>query len=50
MMVSARVVNTHSLPSPIGPVVGDVVLKAKRTPVLLPIQLACISLTRSGQP
>ena len=30
--------------------IGESWRRQKRTPVLLPIQLACISLTRSGQP
>jgi hypothetical protein len=54
MTVSARVVKTCRRPSPIGPPppAGSVMLcgNAKRTPWLLPIQFACIVLTRSGQP
>jgi hypothetical protein len=46
MIVSARVVNTHSCRSCRSSSYG----KAKRTPTLLPIQLACMVLTRSGQP
>jgi len=46
MIVSARVVNTHSRPPPPSMLCG----KAKRTPWLLPIQFSCISRTRSGQP
>ena len=46
MMVSARVVNTHSLSALPSSSYG----KAKRTPVLLPIQFFCISRTCSGQP
>ena len=52
MMVSARVVNTYILPSPIGLPSAPAMAcgNAKRTPWLLPIQLACIVRTRSGQP
>ena len=52
MIVSARVVNTYIRPSPISlpspPRMSCV--NAKRTPSLLPIQFACITRTRSGQP
>ncbi len=52
MMVSARVVNTYSLPSWIR---SPAALRmscgnAKRTPADLPIQFSCISRTLSGQP
>ena len=52
MMVSARVVNTYILPSPIKVPRASWMswVKAKRTPVDLPIQFSCISRTRSGQP
>ena len=52
MIVSARVVNTYIRPSPIGAPSASRMScgKAKRTPSLLPIQLACIVFTRSGQP
>ena len=52
MIVSARVVNTYIRPSPIGAPSPSRMScgKAKRTPWLLPIQLACIVFTRSGQP
>ena len=52
MIVSARVVNTYILPSPISapPSSRMSCRNAKRTPTLLPIQLACIVFTRSGQP
>ena len=46
MMVSARVVKTCSTPLRAADVVG----KPERTPSLLPIQLACMVRTRSGQP
>jgi hypothetical protein len=52
MMVSARVVNTYILPSPISAPSAPLMLcgKAKRTPSLLPIQFSCIRRTLSGQP
>ena len=51
MIVSARVVNTHSLPSPTGPFSSWMSCgNAKRTPIERPIQFACIAFTRSGQP
>ena len=52
MMVSARVVNTYMRPSPISSPSPSRMScgNAKRTPTLLPIQLACIVFTRSGQP
>ena len=52
MMVSARVVNTHSRPSWISSPSASRMScgKAKRTPSLLPIQFSCIRRTRSGQP
>ena len=52
MMVSARVVNTYMRPSPTRPPASSLMScgNAKRTPMLLPIQLACIVFTRSGQP
>ncbi len=52
MMVSARVVNTYMRPPPIGSPSSSWIAcgNAKRTPMLLPIQLACIVFTRSGQP
>jgi len=46
MMVSARVVNTQSFAALPSSTYG----KASRTPKLLPIQLACMVFTRSGQP
>ena len=50
MIVSARVVNTHSLPSPIGLPSHRAMScgNAKRTPSLLPIQFACIDLHALG--
>ena len=52
MIVSARVVNTQSLPSPMGAPDASRTScgNAKRTPSLRPIQFACITFTRSGQP
>ncbi|MNV98168.1 hypothetical protein D3C71_1933960 [compost metagenome] len=52
MIVSARVVNTYSLPSLTSMPSAPAILcgNAKRTPVLLPIQFCCMTLTRSGQP
>ena len=52
MMVSARVVKTYMRPPPIGVPASSAIAcgNAKRTPTLLPIQLACIVFTRSGQP
>jgi len=52
MMVSARVVKTYSLPSLMSSPDSSLIWcgKAKRTPVDLPIQLACMMRTRSGQP
>jgi hypothetical protein len=52
MIVSARVVNTNSLPSPTRwPRSSRISCgNAKRTPWLFPIQFVCIVRTRSGQP
>ncbi len=52
MTVSARVVKTYIRPSPTRlPAASRISWgKAKRTPTLLPIQLACIVFTRSGHP
>ena len=49
MIVSARVVNTYSMPRA-ARLRQLAYGKANRTPSLLPIQFACISFTRSGQP